>query len=513
MRFKLLSGMIALAIIISVFATVPVAYAQSAKSASWVVAITYQNVGTEATPVFVNFYEEGDATAIVFNPLEGVGTGELAAGAGASFYIGKVSDIQDGWNGSAVIVSEQPLVATVVQFSNDTGFKMRLLSNGFSPEDASEQYLIATALLNKFSRTTVFSIQNTESATIIATIKFYDADAAGALASTIEHEIPAQSSKYVDVSDTSDTGLPSATTIFNGSAIITARMKDGGAPAKVVAAASEYYVNSPRAANFEGVPLSQAATTVYLGTGLCNNFGLDTFYAVQNASLTESAFIEVKYTDKDGNPFATDGRYEIGPGQKKSIRTCDPSDSTSMSGFTGSAVINSYDAAAGTNPGAEIVAIGKAQCASAGCPGKEDVFTAFLSQSSGTSELALPFVRWATDADFNAAGNNGGKQRAYIAVQNLEDSPILVDVIYNDKNGIQEGSETLNIPARAKGNSNASIAGALGSDNQFGYYTDGTFGGAVIVKANDANPAAKFLAIVRVQHPGAGEDYNGIPID
>jgi hypothetical protein len=47
---------------------------------------------------------------------------------------------------------------------------------------------------------------------------------------------------------------------------------------------------------------------------------------------------------------------------------------------------------------------------------------------------------------------------------------------------------------------------------EFGYYTDNTFGGAVVIEADAANPAAKFIAIARVQHPGAGEDYNAVAV-
>ena len=127
---KFASIIVVLALFLGVVGANNVALAQSAKSASWSVSITYQNVGSESSTIIVNFYEEGSDTAIAFNPLEGIGDGTLAAGAGASFWIGSVSGISDGWRGSAVVSSSQPLVATVVQFSGDTGVDtMRLLSN------------------------------------------------------------------------------------------------------------------------------------------------------------------------------------------------------------------------------------------------------------------------------------------------------------------------------------------------------------------------------------------------
>lgn len=493
--------------------------AQSAKDAPWLVSVTYQNVGTGPATIMVNFYGEGNATPISFNPLEGVGDGKLAAGAGASFFIGSVSGIPDGWRGNAVISSDQPLVATVVQFSNAPGFKMRLLSNGFQASDASEQYLIATTLLNKFNRTTVFSIQNVQNAAIRATIRFYDADNNGNLASTITHVIPANSSKYIDMSRPADTGLPANTTSFNGSAIVTAVLdSDGITPAKVVAAVSEYYVNRPVAANFEGLPLNKASATIYMATALCERFGLDTFYAVQNASLSQTAYIEVVYRDTNGNIVARDGRYQIGPGQKKSISTCAPSDNTNMSNFTGSAVIYSYSSPAGTDPGAPIVAIGKAQTSlRAPTSITADAFTAFMGEPVGVSKIACPFIRWANNENFVAS--KPGKQRTYIAIQNLENATIKVTVTYKDRNGNTVGTpQVLTIPAYSKANSDPYSAGAVAAGGsfgmipgEFGYYTDGGFGAGAIIQAHPDNPTAKFIAIVRANNAGASEDYNGPP--
>jgi len=478
----------------------------AATTLSWVVSVTYQNVGTGPTSVSVDFYPEGNATPINFDPLSG---GTLAAGAGASFYIGSVGGLSAGFNGNAVMASSQPLVATVVEFHQNAAgetVKMRMLSNGFQASDASNQYLIATTLLNKFNRTTLFSIQNTTGSAVSATVKFYDADNSGALAATVTHSIPANSSKYIDMAIPADTNLPGGTTTFNGSAIIT--VPSG----TIVSSVSELYNNRNVGANFEGIPLSRVANTIYMATGLCESASLDTYYAVQNASLTNSASITVTYRNTNGTTKTTDGPYTIGPGQKKSITTCAPSSGVNMHGYTGAASVVSV--------GAPIAVIGKAQCSVAAgqCSAdKVDVFTIFLGESAGASNLALPFVRWANDANYNAASNLGGKQRTYLAIQNLEATTSAVDVQYYDKTGTLCGTDHLSIPALAKGNSNASVpAGVLGcgtmNAGEFGYYTDGSFGGSVLVKAGAANPTAKIIAIARVQNPGAGEDYNAVPV-
>lgn len=479
--------------------------AASARTATWSVSVTYQNVGNAAATLIVEFFEEGSTTPIVFDPLDG---GSLAAGAGRSFWIGNVSNVPSGFIGNAVLSSDQPLVATTVQFSQNPGFKMRMLYNGFSAESASDQYLVPTVLLNKFNRTTVFSIQNTESQDIEATVRFYDADNNGNLASTKVHTIKAMSSKLIEMDNTDDTGLPGATTTFSGSAIITAELVGGGA-AKVVAAANEYYTNRNVATSFEGVPISKAANTVYVATGLCERFGLDTFYAVSNSGLAGDAEITIEYRSTAGAVVASDGPYTIGPGQKKSINTCKPSDSTNMSNFSGSAII--------TSVGNPVVAMGKGQNSiNAGKPATADVFTAFLGEPAGTSKMALSFVRWANDAEYNSASNVGGRQRTYLAVQNLENSEVKINVHYNDKNGNTVETQQLIIPALAKANSDAKSAGATGAagmkPDSFGYYLDGTFGGGVVIEADASNSTAKFIAIGRTQNPGAGEDVNGMAI-
>lgn len=499
---KVITVLVVLLLAVSLTAQVAPVAAQ-ARTAQWLVSVTYQNVGTGPATVSVNFYAEGDGTAISFNPL---GAGTLAAGAGTSFFIGSTS-LPSGFRGSAVMSSDQPLVATVVQFSQQADFKMRLLSNGFQSSNASSQYIIPTTLLNRFSRTTVFSIQNTENQAIDAVVRFYDALNAGALASTITHTIPAQSSKYIELDDVNDTGLTGKTT-FDGSAIVSAFLSGTSTPANVVSAVSEYYTNRNVATNFEGVPLSAAANNIFMATGLCQRFGLDSFYAVTNASLVSSAVITVTYRNTDGTQKAVDGPYTIGPGQKKSITTCSPSDTTNMASFTGSAAIESS--------GAPVAVLGRAQNSiNAGTTGTQDVFTAFLGESAGTSKRAFPFVRWANDTRY--AASTGGQQRAFIAVQSMSTGTNVFDVKYYDKNGGLIATHPLTIAQYAKGNSDPNAANALGQNGmntgEFGYYTDGTFGGAVVVEANSANPTAQFIAIIRVQNPGAGEDYNAVPIN
>jgi len=140
-----------------------------------------------------------------------------------------------------------------------------------------------------------------------------------------------------------------------------------------------------------------------------------------------------------------------------------------------------------------------------------------LGEPGGGPKRAISFVRWANDAEFNDPANNGAKQRTYIAIQNLGDSTAIINAKYYDKNGVLVATHPLTIAASSKGNTDANMASALGAagmrPGSFGYYTDNSTGGAVILEADASNPTAKFIAISRVQHPGAGEDANALPVN
>lgn len=507
--FKFVSVLIVLAMALGMFGLTTV-NAAGARSLSWAVSVTYLNVDVSDADIHIDFYAAGSATAIPFTPPA------LPSGAAASFYIGSVSGIGSTFQGNAVISSSASLVATVVQFHNNAAgetVKMRMLSNGFTSGSESENFMIPTTLWAT-DRTTVFSIQNTEAETITATVNFVAAST-GTVVSTKNFDIPANSSKYIYLDTAADTGLTG--TSFDGSATISAVKKASGTPAKVVSSISELYNTKNVGANFEGMAAVLASQTVYMPTGLCapnTPSGLQTYYAIQNAG-SASTNITVTYYNTAGTLVTTDGPYTIGQGQKKSIITCAPNSGYNMTGFTGSAII--------TSSASKIVAIGKAQPAVGSGAGVADFYSIFVGQPAGYSKLALPFVRWATDADYNAASNYGGYQRTYLAIQNVGDTSALVDVKYMDKSGNVIATHTLTIGAKAKGTSYASIAGALGTGvggspvgnlkaGAFGYYTDGTAGGGVMVQANAANPTAKFIAIARSQNPGAGEDYNGMEV-
>lgn len=429
-------------------------------------AITYQNVGTGPAAVTVSFYATPTTTTpvIVTRP-------ELAPGASTSLHLGSLTTIPAGFRGSAVMQSDQPLLATMVQLPQGTspGTRNRPLSNGFS--EGTNTVLIATVLKNTFDTNTIFSVQNIDSSARTLTFKFYNTSAVKV------HEfstlVQPGAAYYVDAGTLAGLG-----TSFNGSAVI----ESGG---NIVGGAMELSIAGSGASAFEGV--GTGARRVYMPSALCNAFGANTAFAVQNTSLTTPTSVTVTYSN---------GRTEtktIGAGAKQSFVACNAPGMPV--GFSGSATIEST--------ATDIIAIGKAY--------GSGLSTAFVGASTGASRIALPYVRWANNTNWA----NGSQQRVFLTIQNIGTTDLAagtVTVRYIDKNGVQVGStHTLGaIPAGGKVNSNATNAGLT----EFGVYPDGSFGGGAIV----TGPTGSQLAVVaRVStqiapNTFASEDYSGMPI-
>lgn len=440
-------------------------------------SITYQNVGAgSTTQLEVWFYDSpGDTSpTIITRP-------NLASGAGTSLFIGGLDQIAQGFRGTAIMVSDQPLVATLVQLPQGSAtVKNRPLSNGFS--SGTEDSLIATVLKNAFGGWyTVFSVQNVGNASTTANIKFYNTSATNV--HTISQVLQPGAGYFVD---TGTVGALGST--FNGSVVIET---NGGS---IISSAMELASGAGTGSRaFEG--LGQGALKFYMPSALCN-YGVpggvtNTSYAIQNTNLSQSTNVTVLYSN------GASETKNVGPGAKASFGAC--SASGMPSNFIGSAEITS------DNTNAPIIAVGKA--AGVG------LSTAYVGFSAGTSKVALPYVRWATDNNFW----NGSQQRVNIAIQNVGTTDIpanSVTVQYIDRDGNVVGTHTINaaIPVGDKANSNATNAGL----SEFGVYAGGTQfgGGAIVVGPNGSQLAAiaRVASYVTATGERAGEDYNGIDI-
>jgi len=435
-------------------------------------SITYQNVGSLSANVSVDFYAENSGTAIhISRPA-------LAVGAGTSVFVGALSEIAPGFHGSAVMSSDQPLVATLVQVPQGaTNVKNRPLSNGF--DVGTSTVLVPTVLKNTFGYHTKFAVQNVALQPADLTLRFYNAAAPASPPVVVNvTNLPANAARWFDMATLSNITAGS----FNGSVTIDAVAAGTTNAGSIVASAMELSIAGSGSSAFEGV--SGGANTVYMPSALCNAFGgFNSAYAVQNTSTTADASVTVTYSN--GN---SEGPVTVAAGTKRSFQGC----AVNPGNYSGSATI--------VSTGAPIVAVGKV--------GGLGTSTAFVGATSGGQYLAMPYIRW-TQTQFT----NGNRQRANIAIQNIgADLPASSVVVkYVDKNGAVVATQTLGaIPAGGKVNSNPFTA--TPAQAEFGYYPDATFGGGAIIEG----PAgAQLAAIVRINSfvpatgETVGEDYNG----
>lgn len=471
MRIKSASLFLVLAIMLSfMFTASPVQAA--AYGAHFTTSVTYQNIGTTDATIMINFYPEGNGTPITIDrPL-------LAAGASTSIYVGGITELGTSFTGSAIMSSDVPLAATLVQIADTaSGVKNRPLSNGFSA--GANYVLIPTVLKNTYDTNSMFSVMNVGTAETSVAMNFVPVS--GTPITVNVATLPAGAAHFVDMG----TLAAITTTSFNGSVQLTA-----GVGGTIVATSMEMSTTGNNTYAFEGT--GSDAATIYMPSALCKygtTANINTAYAVQNTSSSASADVTVTYSN--GNVH---GPITIAAGAKASFDGCAAA-AANPAGFSGSAII--------TSTGANIVAVGKVYGGG--------LSTAFLGFTSGAEKISLPYVRWT-----EAYWSSGTRQRAYIAIQNVGGTDLAdgtVTVTYLDKTGAVVGTHTLGpIAAGAKVNSNPSIIGAAGAE--FGAYPDGSFGGGAIVQG----PAGSKLAVVvRIQTyigggNSVGEDYNGIPV-
>ncbi|MFZ3069770.1 MAG: hypothetical protein WA110_01425 [Anaerolineaceae bacterium] len=466
MKIKILSVLVVVMMLVAGFGTSAVQ--AGAYTATFTTSITYQNVGAESANVSLEFYAENSGTPIIITRPA------LPPMAGTSIYVGSLGELAPGFKGSAVMVSSQPLVATLVQVPATTsGIKVRPLSNGFT--GGSSYVLIPTALKQTFDANSIVSVQNVDN--VAADLRLVFIPVSGAPIEVLVDDVPAFATKYFDLDK-----MAAFTAPFNGSVQINATKAGTADPGLVVASALELNITKTGAYAFEGT--DDFGTTIYMPSALCKFNGTQTSaYAVQN---TTAGDVDVTVTFAGG---VTAGPYTLAAGAKRSFNACDEGNGD---GYIGSAQITATG---------DIVAMGKVFGGG--------LSTAFLGFTSGSAKVAMPYVRWTTAYWFD-----GTRQRTYLAIQNVgaDLAAGAVTVKYYDKDGVLVGTDTLGaIPAGGKVNSNAGNIGAPGEE--FGYYTDGTFGGSAVVEG----PVGSTLAVIgrvqsRVGTLTVAEDYSGIQI-
>ena len=273
-----------------------------------------------------------------------------------------ISDLPNGFAGSAVVSANQPVSVTFVGFDASDPLINRTIYNGFS---TGSDTVYVPAISNSYAdQSSTLAVQNVDSVSATVTIRYFERFT-GAQTAMVTDTLPPNSSHFYDSGN-----LPSGQRLpppWTGAALV---QSIGG---RVVAVVHQPYLSSNRAVAFEGT--TSVGTSVYLPSALYH-------YAEQR----QTTFIAVQNTQ--GNPITVTTTFYAGDGavagevsgnidgfQKQSWN---PGSAGITPGFNGSAVVRA------SGPVAAVVNIGSAT----------DLSLAYTGQLQGTLKQSLPFIRW-----------------------------------------------------------------------------------------------------------------------
>ncbi len=255
-----------------------------------------QNTGNSAANVTVTF--QGGATQ----------NATIQPGAAWTSDQSTNGDLAAGFVGSATIVSDEPVAATVMQVTSDTsGLAPNLLAyNGFTTADPNPVMPLITS--GFYSSGTGIQIQNTGAGTTSVTVSYTPSLAGNACTET--KDIPANSSVTF--------GFPSMPTgcyapaggagsaAFVGSAAVT-----GNTGAfDLVAIVNQVTVGSANAAAYGAFSAGDASDSVSLPLIMQNNYGIFTGFSIVNVG-TQPTNISCAFSDSGG---ATVSATNVAPG-------------------------------------------------------------------------------------------------------------------------------------------------------------------------------------------------------
>jgi hypothetical protein len=359
--------------------------------AQWSGSLVLRNDGTAPATVVLNFYAVNGSLMKSYtlpNPIPAKGS--------LTVDTESIPELPNGFLGSAVVSSNQPVSATWLGFDVTNPAVNRTVYNGFA--DGAATFFVPSVSNGYNDQSSTLAIQNVENSPTTITVRFFERFT-GAQTSQFSDSLPPNASHYYDVANLPGGGsLPAP---WTGSAVIES------ASSRVAAAVHQPRLSSGGASVFEGV--AAGGTTVYfpsvqLQTG---DRAMTSYLSVQNASAA-AATVDVLFYNANGSP-AGSARASIGPYQKQ---TFTPASGGAVAGWSGSAVLRA------TAPVAAVVNTNGIELS-----------TAYAGAVGGSLKGSLPLIRWAT------AGDPKGL-RTSIEVLNT-DSTFATDITlrYYDQNG------------------------------------------------------------------------------
>lgn len=246
------------AVLVLLFATGGV----GADSTTWTVGFQVQNLGTATANITITYYNQDGSVAATQVDTIAPGTSKT--------YYGATMNVPDGFNGSVVVTSDQPVVAIANQLTADPTMAGSYIG---VTAGATEVNLPLVMRENNLWNTAI-SVQNAGTADANVTLNFYSG---ATVVDTITDTIPPGASHRYDQSTQTNLGAP-----FVGSAVVTSDQP-------VAAEVNE--TDGAILMSYTGFPAG--ATTIYAPLIMTDNNGWYTGLQVQNIGAS-TANVELK---------------------------------------------------------------------------------------------------------------------------------------------------------------------------------------------------------------------------
>ncbi|MGC9397914.1 MAG: hypothetical protein ACP5HM_02125 [Anaerolineae bacterium] len=305
--------------IVAVLATVLlVSGAYAFPTGTWVSGVTVANLSSDTATVNIKFYNQDGSVALDY---EG---GTISGNGSKTWYLpSAVSDLGDGFIGSAVVSADQQ-VAAIVNTQLPSGTDPARVGTSVGVNSPSEKVYATQVMKGYYGWNSYCAVQNTGSSSVNVTATYYDSS--GAVADTESANISGYASYIFDQSENSD--LASG---FNGSAQFEG---DADHPLAVVC----NFYNSGDAADtsqfhsYNG--LGAGGDTLYVPRVVKDYYNYQSGLKIQNIG---SEALEVTVTYNIGGNTYTQDSPSIGVGQSWGPYMGDESQlPASMSGVSGS---------------------------------------------------------------------------------------------------------------------------------------------------------------------------------
>lgn len=266
-----------------------------------VTSFQVQNLSSDTATVKIVFYDENG------NSVDAAEVDDTIPGNSSVLYTqGNNEDLPQGFNGSVVVSSDQPVAAIGVQEARNSSNQVyQGTYSGFSADQAGDMFYVPTVMKTFYGYTTEISVQNAGTANVDVTIS-YD----GGHTDSLTGLKPGQVHRF---DNAATPGMPSG---YIGSGIISA---SGG---QVVAVVNQNNVAALQQQTYEGFSTVAAGTPLYAPVLMRGFYGFDTSVQVQNVGGgTTSVTIHYSNGASDTQSLAAGGGYLFTQGNETDLPT------------------------------------------------------------------------------------------------------------------------------------------------------------------------------------------------